>query len=466
MRRTLPTLLVLATAPGCHLLNGLEDLNLREGAKHIWSASYGDELVQTIDDVAFSQDTLRVAGATDGELDLGDEPLDAPEPARFLAQLDGQGMHHWSLLLDPAIVHHGLVTGTTRVVISHQEPVDVAGLSLAVAADTAFEVVDVDDDGAGATLVIAGAATDLVDVQVVQQPDEAGHLLVGATFEGTLGLGECDAVEGDDQDIAIARVERRECVWLKRFGGGQRQWIDAVAADATGNVIVAGRFQDRIDFGDETHLALGGTDYFLVKLDEAGEPLWSRRYGDLDRDQRPMRLAVRPSGTISIAGYYLGDVDFGLGAEQSSLGHDIFVAKLDPSGNTVWSRHFSVRNDAPADMPENELTQLSLVVDRPGNTILAGHFRGSLDFGGNVRTSDGDLDVFLFKLDVDGLLQWSDNFGDGEDQCDYVDCVTALAVDAGDNIILGGGFAGSMNVGGDDLDSAGDSDAFLAKFEP
>lgn len=464
--RLLNGMAVMFAVSGCHLVNGFDDLTLRDGAKHTWSFHYGDELPQTIDDVVLTPTHVRVAGQLQGEIELGDERLGSDEPTRFLAQLDGQGVHDWSLALPPAVSHHGLMDGTTRLTISHAEPVTIAGLQLDVVSDVAFEVIDIDADGAGAEMVIGGSAQVLDSVHVVQQPDTPQNLLFGATFDGRIELAGCESVMADDQNVVVARVENRECVWMRSFGDGQEQWIDGVAAQSSGEVIVAGRFKGEIEF-DKKLVALGGTDYFLVKLDLDGVPLWSHRYGDLDRDQHPMRLAVRPSGTISIAGYYAGNVDFGLGADPSSLGHDIFVAKLDPSGNTVWAKHFDVRNDAPADieMADQVLTDLSLVVDRPGNTILGGHFRGNVDFGGTLRSSDGDLDMFLFKLDVDGLLHWSDTFGDNDDQCAFVDCTTDLAVDGSDNIILGGGFAGGMNLGGDDLDSAGDSDAFLAKFE-
>ena len=105
------------------------------------------------------------------------------------------------------------------------------------------------------------------------------------------------------------------------------------------------------------------------------------------------------------------------------------------------------------------------MLDGTGNTIVAGHFRGTIDFGGTLHTSDGGLDMFLAKLDVDGFLSWSDKFGDGVSQCQFVDCITAVAVDDNDDIILGGSFEGSMNLGGDDLEAVGESDAFLAKFK-
>jgi hypothetical protein len=475
MRRVI-TMLVALGAAGCHVLTGFDDLTLREDPEHVWSARFGDELPQAIDEVTLSPNDLRVAGQLEGSIDFGDEALTSSEPTRFLAQFDGNGAHEWSIALDPGISHHGLVENTSLVSISHEAPVTLADLELEAAIiGTAFEVVGVSDDGASADLVFSGEATLLTNAHVAQKPGDASVLVFGATFEGQLSIGDtpaCPAVDAEDQNIAVAVIEERECQWLKTFGDGQNQWVDAVATDNAGNIIVAGRFLGNLDFGGQHQLVgSGGTDYFIVKLSKEGEALWSHRFGESDRNQRPIRLAVRPSETVFIAGYFDGTIDFGTGPITASLGHDIFVAKLDPSGNPVWTRHFPVRNDEPAGMAMEGkvLSNLSLKVDRASNTILAGHFRANVDFGGTVRSSDGDLNMFLAKLNVDGLLKWSGGFGDAQDQCQFTDCVTALAVDSSDHILLGGGFAGGMNLGGNDLDAEGEegeSDAFLAKFAP
>ncbi len=469
------TILVVLGLSGCHILTGFDDLTLREDPEPIWSVQFGDSLSQRIDDVVLSPTNLRVAGAFEGVFALSEQPLVSEETTRFLAQFDDGGEHDWSLALSPGIQHHGLIDATGRVTISHQATVTIADLRLEATGGTAFEVVDVAADGASADLVFSGTASELTSVRVAQVPDDAQVLVVGATFEGDLAIGDtlgCDIVMSEDQNIAVARIDARECTWLRGFGDGLRQWIDAIAADRAGNIIVAGRFEGTLDFGKQELVGSGGIDYFVVKLSGEGDVLWTRRYGQTGRNQRPIQLAVQPSGIVTIAGYFDGSLDFGSGTISASLGHDIFVALLDPSGNAVWTRHFPVRNDATAGADDEVLSQLSLEVDHAGNTIIAGHFRASVDFGGTVRSSDGDLDMFLAKLNVDGLLKWSGGFGDGQNQCQFVDCVTTLAVDDSDHIVLGGGFVGGLNLGGDNLLSVGagdddaQSDAFLAKFAP
>ena len=88
---------------------------------------------------------------------------------------------------------------------------------------------------------------------------------------------------------------------------------------------------------------------------------------------------------------------------------------------------------------------------------------------------DGDIDRIEFEEEAEaeeeaaplepGQAMWSGRFGDGEEQSGW-----ALAVDSNGNIILAGNFSGTINLGGYDLVSAGESDEgkdiFLAKFTP
>ncbi|HZF53429.1 MAG TPA: hypothetical protein VE093_32490, partial [Polyangiaceae bacterium] len=60
-----------------------------------------------------------------------------------------------------------------------------------------------------------------------------------------------------------------------------------------------------------------------------------------------------------------------------------------------------------------------------------------------------------------GETQWSKRGGDGDEQG-----ATDVAVDAAGNVILVGGFAGTITLGGGALTSAGSRDIFVAKFGP
>ena len=126
-------------------------------------------------------------------------------------------------------------------------------------------------------------------------------------------------------------------------------------------------------------------------------------------------------------------------------------AMFDTSGKYQWSRHFG---DIGSQFGR------SVAVDEGGNTYLTGDFGGTMNFGGEDLVSVDSADLYLAKFDSAGEHQWSKNFGDAEYQYGR-----SVAVDAQDSLYLTGEFGGGMNLGGEDLVSAGSTDLYLAKFD-
>ena len=142
-------------------------------------------------------------------------------------------------------------------------------------------------------------------------------------------------------------------------------------------------------------------------------------------------------------------------------------------------RHYPVKRNQPCKLTGScNIDKIDVRFDSYGNVVLAGHFGGSIDFGGTLLTANGANDMFLVKLDRNGDLLWSSAFGDGNAQCTseisggsspgsgQPRCHTHLAIDSLDNVLLGGHYAGGMTFGATTITSAGKTDAFLAKFGP
>ena len=101
----------------------------------------------------------------------------------------------------------------------------------------------------------------------------------------------------------------------------------------------------------------------------------------------------------------------------------------------------------------------ALVTDSTGNIYIAGFFQGSVDLGGGFLTSAGGYDLFLAKYSSTGVHLWSRRFGGSGDEN-----VRCIALDAFGNILIGGNYIGSASLGGINLPSVGQQDAFLAKY--
>lgn len=78
------------------------------------------------------------------------------------------------------------------------------------------------------------------------------------------------------------------------------------------------------------------------------------------------------------------------------------------------------------------------------------------------NTDDGDGCSASCELEADsGETLWAHRFGDAE-----ADGGAAIGLDAAGNAYVAGPFEGTIDLGGGTLSSAGDSDIFLAKFDP
>jgi hypothetical protein len=188
---------------------------------------------------------------------------------------------------------------------------------------------------------------------------------------------------------------------------------------------------------------------YLAKLDSNGGPLWSHTFSGTEH-QFPRGLAVDSSDSIVISGVFAGTSNFGGSNLTSAGGGDAFLARYDADGAHQWSKRLG---GAASD------GSLDVAVGAFGDVIVTGRFAGSVDFGGGHLVSAGEEDIFLARYDADGAHQWSIRFG-GNGQ----DSGQGIAISASNAILLTGSFQDSVNFGGENLVSAGESDLFLARL--
>lgn len=272
----------------------------------------------------------------------------------------------------------------------------------------------------------------------------------GACDGEVLPLPVEDCASGQDQNCdGHVTPCQGHVLWAKRFGNTGGETATAIATDAEGNVFVVGYFDGSIDFGGGPMQALGSADVFLVKLDPQGNHLWSRTFGGAGAHYST-GLAVDGEGSAVITGTSLGAVDFGGGPLVITAGFGAFVARFDASGGHVWSTIYGTTGNTVG---------AGVALDAAGSVHLTGTMDGSVDFGAGTMSSAGGQDVFVAKLDASGAPQWSARYGDVADQYG-----SAIAVDGAGRVLLGGTFSGTLNVGTAALTAEG-ADVFLAQLD-
>jgi len=244
----------------------------------------------------------------------------------------------------------------------------------------------------------------------IQQTPDMGYIVAG--FTGSDGAGK--------RDFYILKLD---CwgnkIWDKAFGGAEDEEAFSIKLTPDDGYIVTGYTKS---------YGTGGSDIWIIKLDDLGNKIWDKTFGG---DKNDAGYSVYP--TIDNGFVILGYTSsYGVGGE------DIWLIKLDAQGEKIWDKTFGdIDNDYGYEIKQTP----------DGEYIIAGSQGGKawiikLDSNGNKLwdklvdsskafsispTSDGgyivaganylyDMD-WILKLDASGNKIWESIFCAGH--CSY-----------------------------------------------
>ena len=207
----------------------------------------------------------------------------------------------------------------------------------------------------------------------------------------------------------------------------------------------------------------GSTDIFVLKLDSSGNFIWAKGFGGTGTDVG-LSIATDLIGNIYTTGYFAGSADF-----KPGLGSNFLTSN---GGYDVFVQKLNPNGNFIWAKGMGGSTfdyGRSISVDSSGNVYLIGDFRGTADFfsgsGAVYLTSRGSSDVFIQKFNTSGIFVWVKQMGGVG-----TDVGQAITTDSFGNIYSTGYFEGTANfdpgVGTANLTSNGSSDVFVHKLNP
>lgn len=213
-----------------------------------------------------------------------------------------------------------------------------------------------------------------------------------------------------------------------------------------------------------------GLDFTIYQVQVATDDSFTPKSRVLDVGTYGSSLDI-PSGLLKPGEtYYWHVIAWNTSGSTTSATHSFTVlgeSGEEPDGGTGgsgggdggtnsegWTQGFSSSNV--------EIQNIAVSSTPSGGIVIGGKFYGQVDFGaGQHESVHGDNETgFFAKFDNEGNALWSKQFGESWGEFTKV----RVAIGSTGEVYAAGTFEGTINLGGDDLKSAGSTDVFLAKF--
>lgn len=142
---------------------------------------------------------------------------------------------------------------------------------------------------------------------------------VAPTLDGGAVLaGHTRSTGQGESDLWLFRLDGDgELVWQRVLGGVGNDRIRSVIATADGGFLAGGFTASR---------GAGDRDAWVLRLDGGGDVLWERVFGG-PGDDGAFHATVLPRGGFAVVGY-----------RTASAGYDLWVLNLSDGGEAVWTR--------------------------------------------------------------------------------------------------------------------------------
>lgn len=255
---------------------------------------------------------------------------------------------------------------------------------------------------------------------------------------------------------SLGQAQAPEWQWARSAGGGYMDRGNDICTDASGNIYVTGFFSSGgISFSDDISFnntqSNNSADGFLVKYDAAGTVLWAKHFEGIG-SQNGKALAIAGDGVV-VAIECSGTTT--IDGETFTMNETaILLVRFEADGSLTWG-------NSPASGAQVSVATVATSAD--GSIAICGSYNDApLTTSAGALENNGNYDLYVMKLNVDGDATWARRAGGSLD-----DDVASVAIDGDGNIVVAGYYTSAgMNIAGTDLTNANDNytDMFLAKY--
>lgn len=216
--------------------------------------------------------------------------------------------------------------------------------------------------------------------------DSSGNLYIVFTSNGAISS---DLAKISDIDIYVAKIDTNgNQLWMQNYGSSSPTggiWAQGAVINSDNQVVIAGW----ADGPFYSTAMIGVQDSFLLCLNSSGTKVWSRLVGTSSLETVFLGIAVDANNNLYAAG----------SITRVDSGENAMVMKFNSTGSTIWTNSVGTTG--------NYIRYSSIVVESTGQSYLTG--LGSGDFNGSTLV--GATDVFVTKINSNGVTSWSSTLG-------------------------------------------------------
>ncbi|ANF49114.1 hypothetical protein A0O34_00440 [Chryseobacterium glaciei] len=262
--------------------------------------------------------------------------------------------------------------------------------------------------------------------RAIKQTSDGGYIMTG--FTAASGSGDVPAQPGSNPVVMVVKLDTSGAItWQVNIGSGTLASgrtilqntdltyivgfdIGAVKLNSAGNIIwqynaAAGNSMIRslIATSDGTGYIMAGygssTSFLIVKINLTGALVWQKNYGGSGQEEAT-EVTPMPDGGCIVVGMSLSSASGNVTGTNHG-GNDVWVMRLDISGNIVWQQLLGGSG--------NEYGYS--VTKTADGGLMVGAYSSSSANGNVTGTNNGAADVWLIKLSTAGAIQWQRLYG-------------------------------------------------------
>lgn len=294
--------------------------------------------------------------------------------------------------------------------------------------------------------------SDQTEIPYSVSVDKSGNVFAIGFFQDTV-----DFDPGPNSYKISNALQAPSLFILKLDSNGGFVWAKALqnvfstvsksAISLDNNLVIAGTYEKTVDFDPDagTTNLTAGTDIknaFVCKYNNTtGALVWAKDFRTAQQYVELNDVSIDKAGNILTCGFYETSVDFDPSGGTYTLSpnypnfQEAYVCKLNTNGGLIWAKSFD----------GSSVQAYRVSTDASDNVCIGGTFYAIADFdpgAGEFLESSSNSNLYLAKLDKNGLFKWVNNIQVNLASTSFI---KSVSLDLFDNIVIAGNFTDTVD---------------------